>query len=446
LFYRNIIEELRNWAKNKARKPLILRGARQVGKTTAVKIFAKEFDTFVHLNLENREDLEIFSNNLDVNDLIQLILLTKNVREKRGKTLVFIDEIQNSPEAVAMMRYFYELKPEYFIIGAGSLLEIMMENKKISFPVGRVEYRFMYPLTFEEFLKASGNEIALEYYGKVPSQELAHSKLLSLFHTFSMVGGMPEVVQSYINSNELVLLKVLYQALNTSYLDDVSKYAKNSSAAEIIRFIVESAPFEAGKRIKFQGFGNSNYRSREVGEALRTLERAMVINLIYPTTANKPPALINRKKSPRLQFIDTGLMNFAVGLQAGFFKFKDLHSFYQGIIAEHMVGQELIGRDMISPSGLKFWVKEQKQSNAEVDFIVPFNELLIPVEVKSGKSGTLRSLHQFINMAEHGYAVRCYSGPLTVEDAKTPSGKKYKLLSLPYYLAGKIDSYLEWFL
>ncbi len=445
MFNRKIIKEMEKWSKKEDRKPLILRGARQVGKTTAVKIFSQNFDCFVFLNLEIKEDLEIFQKKLPINELIQLILLTKNIEKKEGKTLIFIDEIQNSSEAVAIMRYFYELAGEYFVIGAGSLLEIMMETKQISFPVGRVEYKFMYPLTFEEFLYATKNSASINYFEKFPVLDLSHDKLLSLFHNYTMIGGMPEIIQKYIDSNEITNLKSTYQSLLTSYMDDVSKYAKSESLLNIIRFAIETAPFESGKRIKFQNFGNSNYKSREMGEALRTLERAMLITLTYPTSSTKPPAFIDKKKSPRLQFIDTGLLNFAVGLQASFYKFDNLHSFYQGTIAEHIVGQELLAIDMDIPSKLIFWTREQKQSNAEVDYVVAFKDLLIPVEVKSGKTGTLRSLHLFMESCDHDYAVRCYSGKLSIEDAKTVSGKKYKLLNLPYYLIGKIDDYIKWF-
>ncbi|MBP7433922.1 ATP-binding protein [bacterium] len=446
MFIRNIINELKQWASSGSRKPLILRGARQVGKTTAVKMFAKEFDTFIYLNLEKKSDLEIFQMNLPVEKLMDYVLLTKNIIPKEGRTLVFIDEIQNSPEAVAALRYFYESLPEYFVIAAGSLLEIIMAKNNISFPVGRVEYRFMYPLTFEEFLIATDNEQALKFYNTVPCPKFAIPKIMELFHIYTMIGGMPEVVEKYIEKESVSDLRPVYQSLFLSYIDDVKKYASEKKEIEIIRHAIESAPFEAGNRIKFQGFGNSNYQSREMGEALRTLSRAMLINLIYPITAFHPPALADRKKSPRLQFVDTGLLNFATNSQPYFFKFDDLQNINKGKIAEHIVGQELIGMDSLSPSNYSFWVREKKQSNAEVDFIVQHLHRFIPVEVKSGAEGTLRSLHQFMDSCDHPYAVRLYSGKMSVEKVSIPSGRKYKLLSMPYCFAGKINQYLEWFI
>ncbi|MDQ1349829.1 MAG: uncharacterized protein QG657_130 [Acidobacteriota bacterium] len=447
MFYRNIIAELKKWAAEPDRKPLILRGARQVGKTTAIDMFAKLFDHYIYLNLENKEEAEIFNRNLPVDDLIKAIFFLKKLSPSKDKRiLLFIDEIQNSPPALAMMRYFYESRKDLYVIGAGSLLEAVIGKLQVSFPVGRVQYLFMYPMTFEEFLQASSEETALEIYRQVPMPDYAHSRLLKLFHKYTLIGGMPEIIKKYIKDEDLVGLKPIYQSLLTGYLDDVSKYARTPPMVEVIRHAVEAAPFQAGNRVKFQGFGQSNYKSREMGEALKSLERAMLIYLVYPVTVTQPPLLEDNQKSPRLQFLDTGLLNYAVGLQGYFFKFDDLHAFYQGLLAEHIVGQELTALDMNTDKKIPFWVREQKQSNAEVDFVLPYKHYVIPLEVKAGKTGNLRSLHQFMERADHPYAVRLYAGSLQVTKASTPEGKPFKLLNLPYFLAGKIYDYLPWFI
>ncbi len=443
LFKRNIIKELKLWAKSEYRKPLVLRGARQVGKTTAVKKFGESFDNFIHLNLEIDSDRLLFENDLDLSDLMQKIYLEKK-RKREGRTLLFIDEIQNSPRAVELMRYFYELMPELFVISAGSLLEIMMDTHKISFPVGRVEYRYMYPLSFEEFLSAINEEEALEVFNTVPCPEWAIDKLLSLFHRYTLIGGMPEVVSRYIDLNDISSLKPVYHGLITAYIDDVSKYAKGSTEVTIIRHIIENASFEAGKRITFEKFGHSPYRSREVGDALRTLERAMLLYLRYPTTHTSPPLIPDLKKKPKLQFVDTGLLNYSAGLQAQYFEYSDLHSFYSGILAEHIVAQELMAADVTALKKPLFWVKEVRQSNAEIDILIQHKHFVVPVEVKAGKTGTLRSLHSFIDQSRAEIAVRLYSGKLEVIETATPNGTPYKLLNLPYFLASKIPQYLHW--
>jgi len=169
----------------------------------------------------------------------------------------------------------------------------------------------------------------------------------------------------------------------------------------------------------------------------------MLIYLLCPSTATEPPVRPDLKKSPRLQFLDTGLINYFAGLQGYFFKTETLHSFYQGLLAEHIVGQELIATDMKTPKKPCFWVREKKQSVAEVNFIIPFEHRIIPVEVKSGKTGTLRSLHQFIERSRHSFAIRLHAGPVESIETSTPAGKPYTLLNLPYFLAGKISDYIR---
>ena len=445
MFQRTIIAELRLWANQKKHKPLILCGARQVGKTVAVNMFAEEFGRYIYLDLQKEDDLNVFRQQLPVRQLIQMIALKKGVDLSSGKRLIFIDEIQNSPEATGMLRYFYEELPETHVIAAGSLLEIMMERKRVSFPVGRVEYRYMYPLTFREFLNAMDKQAALNYLNTVPVPQLAQETLLGLFHTFTLIGGMPEVVQKYSEIQNVLALKPIYEGLITTYLNDVARYARSVTTAGLLRHAIESAPLEAGKRIKFQGFGNSDYRSREMSEVLKTLERAMLLKLLYPTTSVQIPALPDLKKSPRLQFLDTGLLNYRAGLQVSFFEHDNLHSFYRGKIAKHIVYQEIIASDCLTDRKPVFWTRKTKQSNAEVDYLLPYRDILIPVEIKAGKSGSLRSLHQFMDRAEHPWAIRLYSDEISVDRVKTSKGKFFHLLNLPYYLAGELNAYAEWF-
>lgn len=442
---RTILKDLRKWAISNPRKPLILRGARQVGKTTVVDIFSKEFDQYIYLNLEKDFDTEFFKRKLPAREVLQAIAIDKGVNITAGRTLIFLDEIQNSAEAVTMLRYFFEDTPEYFFIAAGSLLEIMLENKKISFPVGRVTYLYMYPLTFNEFTKAVGENQALKYLFQIPCPEFANFKLYKLFHLYTLVGGMPEVVNKYIETQDIVSLGSVYKDLITAYIDDAGKYARTKQFTHILRYAIESVPFEAGRRIKFEGFHQSNYRYREMAESMRSLERAMLIRIIYPTTSVKPPLIPDYRKSPRLQYLDTGLLNFQVQLQKYFYQYNDLHAFYQGILAEHIAYQEIIGTDNSADSKPAFWVREKRQSNAEVDYLLQYKNILIPVEIKAGKSGTLRSLHQFIDAADHNYAIRLYAGSLKIEKTKTLSGKSFILLNLPYFLAGQLNNYADWF-
>jgi len=442
MFTRNIAANLKQWKERAQRKPLILRGARQVGKTTAVNLFAQEFDQYLYLNLELNEERNLFNADYTFEEILAAIFLHKNIRNDKNKTtLIFIDEIQQSATAVAMLRYFYEQAPDLFVIAAGSLFDVLMEEGP-NFPVGRVEYLFMYPLTFAEFLVATNEQEAFALLQQIPVPDYAHDKLLKLFHRYTLLGGMPEIIQHYSEQLDLVPLNSIYRNLLLSYGDDVAKYVRQNRLVQVVRHAIEQAPMEAGKRIKFQGFGHSNYGSRDMGEALRILEKALLLYLIYPTTSVNLPIVPNYQKSPRLQFLDTGLINYVMGLQKYYFSLADLNSFYQGVICEHIVGQELIAAGITPTGKINFWVREENQASAEVDFVVPYENYLIPVEVKAGKSGTLRSLHQFIDRTEHDCAIRLYAGNFKLEQQTTNKGKKYRLLNLPYYLVALVERYV----
>jgi predicted AAA+ superfamily ATPase len=446
MFNRRIIEELDKWLAQPIRKPLVLRGARQVGKTTLVEQFASRFEQYIYLNLELPEDRQPFEQFTSVEALVQALFFIKNCSlEQKKQTLIFIDEIQEVPEALNILRYFFEQEPDLPVIAAGSMLETLFD-KNISFPVGRVEYKVIRPVSFAEFLDAMGENAALTQLEKVPVAKFAHTKLLQLFHTYALIGGMPEIVKSYIRNKDLKALSPIYDSLIASYLEDVEKYASSDSQIQHIRHAISSSFPAAGKRIKFEGFGNSTYRSRDMSEALRILEKALLLQLIFPCTSATLPLMPDIKKSPRMQVLDTGLINYLVGIQKELLGTKDLNSVYQGTIIEHLVGQELLSMQNLALSALHFWVREKKTSNAEVDYIFPFEGKLIPIEVKSGKEGTLRSLHQYMDEAPHAFAIRFYSGELSIKEAKTSSGKVYQLLNLPYYLGTQLEKYLDWFI
>lgn len=449
-FRRNAETRLAQWQASPYRKPLVIRGARQTGKTTLIKRFGRGFDTFIYLNLEQDGDRGLFNNTLPVEELMQLICIEKNTVLK-GRCLLFIDEIQYSARAVMLMRYFYEEMPDLYVISAGSLLEIMMEKNKISFPVGRVEYMYLYPLTFEEFLDALGETVALTCWRTTPVPRTAHDKLMKLFRLYTFVGGMPEAVSRYAQTRDLSLLSDIYANLHTAYMDDVSKYASNAHESDVIRHIIETASRESGNRITFEKFGNSGYRSADVSSCMRKLSRAMILYLRYPVTQTELPLLPDMKLKPRLHVLDSGLINHSLGIRAMYFSETHLTDIYRGILAEQVVWQELMAKNSSEQQIPTFWVREKKQSNAEVDFVYPYKAQLLPVEIKSGKNGTLRSLHQFILESHTDFAIRLYDNTECIEYNATPQtqdspGKPYRLLNLPLYCAGKLDEYIDYYM
>ena len=440
---RNLLQQLQDWKNRSNRKPLIIRGARQVGKTTLVKEFGKGFPHFINLNLELSKNRQFFEQSDDIHLLVQFLFLDKGISLGSDGILIFIDEVQESPKAIQSLRYFKEEYPQLFVIAAGSLLEHALSKVK-SFPVGRVEYLNLHPVNFEEFLSIE-NPRAFEILQTLPIPEFAHPTLLNLFHQYAIVGGLPEVLSDYIESKDFTRLIPVYESLVQSYKDDIKKYAHNKTEERILRHIIDTAPFEADNRIKFQNFGSSNYRSREVGEAMRTLELTGLIQLMYPTTMVQIPALPDKKKSPRLQLLDTGLMNYQAGYQKNLIGIKDLHDIYKGRVIQHLVVQQFISTHNAPSFKPLFWVREKRNAQAEIDLVCPFQSLLIPIEVKAGKVGKLRSLHQFMETSGHHYAVRFYAGGFSVGKVKTPKGKAFYLLNLPYYLSTRLNEYLEWF-
>jgi uncharacterized protein len=376
---------------------------------------------------------------------VQTIFLVKKIPlTEKENTLVFIDEIQEYPPALNMLRYFFEQEPGIAVIAAGSTLETLFD-KNIHFPAGRVEYKVLRPASFIEFLEATGEVKALEKVQEIPFAAFAHHTVLQLFHTYALIGGMPEVVNHYATHKDITALAAIYDALITSYLDDVEKYAGTANQIQLIRHAITTSFMEAGKRITYEGFGNSGYRSRDMGEALRTLEKAFLVQLVFPQTGATLPLAPDLKKKPRLQVLDTGMLNYFAGIQTAIIQTKDLSSVYKGTMIEHLVGQEILAQQYLSLSRLNFWVREKNSSSAEIDFLFAFEDKLIPVEVKSGTEGKLKSLHIFMDMAPHTMAVRFYAGELSITAATTLTGKKYKLLNLPYYLVSQLENYLSWF-
>jgi uncharacterized protein len=443
MFERIAIHYLRAWAKKKSRKPLIIRGARQVGKTSLIDEFGKEFDLYISLNLDRKSDLDFFSIETSATQIFESILISRRMQKPKGKVLFFIDEIQNSSIAIKSLRYFYEDMPELYLIAAGSLLESLMQ-KQVSFPVGRVEYLALRPCTLSEFLRAMGELPLMEKLTSVSVPELLHFRLMELFKQYTIIGGMPEIINHFSNERDIIALDNIYQTLLTGYRDDVEKYAPRPTITEILRYVIKYGWEYAAQRITFEKFANSNYKSRDMAETLRTLEKALLLELVYPTTDTKLPVRKDLKKKPKLMWLDTGLVNYAASLQNELYNKEDISDAWRGLIAEHIVGQEIIGASNRFLEERHFWVREARNSQAELDFLfISANHGIVPVEVKSGDSSRLKSLQLFMQSSPSDIAIRFWGSFESKNKIKTPSGKEFTLFNLPYYYAGFIDKYLN---
>lgn len=441
MIQRKELIELRKWAAETDRKPLVLRGARQVGKTTLVKEFSKEFDTFLYLNLERQREAELFDEDNGTEDLLLKICFL--CEKKRGnRTLLFIDEIQNSPKAVARLRYFYEDMPQLFVIAAGSLLESLIDTH-ISFPVGRVEYLVLRPCCFTEYLQAIGKDMWVEFIENRQISSSINEAVMNEFRNYTLIGGMPGVVAKFAKNHDIVSLNGTFESLLTGYRDDVEKYGKNDSNKQVVRHILNVGWTHAAERITLGNFGESDYKAREVGEAFRSLEKTMLLELVYPSTGFQVPIMQEKKRAPKLLWMDTGLVNYAAGVQQELIVSNDIQDAWRGKISEQIVGQELLALDDRPSYHRNYWVRNGNGVTSELDFVIQYKNMVIPIEVKSGHNSKLKSLHIFMDGVSHDYAVRVWSQPFSVDTVKTIKGKEFKLINLPFYYIGQIYSILD---
>lgn len=441
---RNILNQLKNWASKRNRKPLVIRGARQVGKTTLVKEFAKEFDGFVMLNLEKSEDRDIFLKADSPFKIMEIIRLTRlrelsAINDKR--ILLFIDEIQSEPKAIGMLRYFYEDMPELYVIAAGSRLQELFKTG-VSFPVGRVEYLSMRPCFFDEFLGGMGYK---ELRERIMAAEIVpelHDELNRLFQTYTLIGGMPEIISEYSESKDVASLSPLYRSLLQSYDEDVEKYAISTQQIAVLRHLLRSGWSYAGQSISFARFGGSSFVSSSVHQAFELLEKAFLVSLDYPTTSVKAPIQEALTRSPKLIWLDSGLVNFSAGIQVEYLTNTSIADIWRGHAAEQIVGQEL--RQVLDRSYIdsqNFWVRDKRGSNAEIDFVFQTQGKLLPIEVKSGSNSHLRSLQSYTAIeGALDLAIRIWPGVFSIDDVKNQiSGSTFRLVNLPFYLVGQLD-------
>lgn len=442
MFRRIALNYLREWSQKEERKPLVLRGARQVGKTTLVKMFAADFDHYIYLNLEEKENAELFAADSSFDDLLVGIFFKANIPIDSPRTLIFIDEIQNEPKAVQALRYFYEKRPDLYVIAAGSLLESLM-GRHISVPVGRVEYMALHPCTFVEFLMAIGEEMLANQIEKIAVPQSLHGYTLDLFKKYMIIGGLPEVVANYAQYRDMVRLNGVFNALLSGYRDDVEKYAYKPKEQDTIRYILNYGWTSAGHRIQFAKFTNSSFKSADVSNAFRTLEKPLLLELVYPLTSTSFPILPDLKKSPKLLWLDTGLVNYVAGMQEELLFTTDSDELWNGDIAEHIVAQELLGATTLFGEKRMFWVRDARNSQAEVDFVIRHKSHLLPIEVKTGSNSKLRSLHQYMEESNENIALRLWNGPMTSDIITRTDSRPFTLYNIPLYYAGHLNAWLQ---
>ena len=447
---RKEIQYLHEWSAQNPHKPVVIRGARQVGKSTLVREFARSAHLMlVELNFERNPELrEAFAFRDPTRILSTLTLLTGQTIAP-GTSLLFLDEIQAAPEALAALRYFHEERPELHVVAAGSLLEFALADTQFSMPVGRVEYMHLGPMEFEDFLGAMGHPELGSYLRGFSLSHLdedgipgpLHGKYLDLLRQYWVVGGLPEAVSAYAKSRDFTQVSRIQQSVVATYRDDFNKYSHGSLKGRI-QMVFDKLPSMVGRKFKYVQVSR-DHRAAELADALRHLCMARVATRIHHTSANGVPLAAEAdERRFKCLYMDVGLMCATLHLNVLDLGKQDLTLVNGGAVAEQFIGQHLLysGPRYEAPV-LHYWTREARNAAAEVDYLMAPALQVVPVEIKAGTTGSLRSLHQFLNEKRRDFAVRFNADvPSLLHDSKgLPDGTRidYHLLSLPLYMVGQ---------
>ena len=433
---RDLYEVLCQWKRDVNRRPLLVRGARQVGKTYLVdELGRREFISLITLNFEKHPEYKDIFNSLEPVDILEKIVLLTGKRIEPGKTLLFLDEVQDCPPAIMAMRYFYEEMPALHVIAAGSLVEFTLESENFRMPVGRIQYIFLFPMSFGEFIEASG-KIELRHYicdhKKIQMlPESLHTKLNEYIRKYFVIGGMPAVVREYYETGDMISCQRIQRAIIDTYQDDFGKYSKKLKHRYLDK-IYNAVPKMVGRKFVYAHVDNT-IKSRELKEALKLLEKAGVVRKIKRTSGAGLPLEAGVKDAYfKVLFLDVGLLHAVNGIYSDTVQANDFTALFNGAVAEQFVGQELLAyQNPYSRPLLYYWAREAKNSNAELDYLIQREGEAIPIEVKSGSTGRLKSMHMFMEK----YQVR-----QGVKISQAPYDSKNQIISLPLY---SLESFMQ---
>ena len=459
---RKLDKELEKWANREGRHPLVLRGARQVGKTYLVRELAKRhFATYIELNFEQDSLLASLFESKRPDLICELLSVKFSKKITDGETLIFLDELQAAGVTVLeSLRYFYEQRPNLHIIAAGSLLEFMLDGKErgrdgasFPMPVGRIEYMYVAPLDFEEFLWALGKDGLVDWLQKyelgaaVP--ESIHQELSELLRKYLVIGGMPAAVRAYVMGGAGEAEREQQMIIST-YHNDFPKYSRRVNP-ELLQKTFMSVPSMLGQKLIYTHIIEGG-KSKEISEAYNLLQLARVVAKVRHTPANGVPIAFGAdERNFKSLFLDTGLACRVLGLNLTDFLDESAALLEnRGGICEQFVGQHLMfkGETYEEPSAY-CWIREEPSSTAEVDYVVQCGNMIIPVEVKSGARGRMKGLLLFLNEKKRDFAVRFNAErPSYIAHASATDSKGriciYSLLSLPLYMVGQLDRLIRY--
>jgi uncharacterized protein len=439
LMKRDIEQHLLNWKNQASLKPLVLRGARQVGKTYVVKKFAStHFEHFININFELEPRFISCFDSLDTAKIIPMLQVVAKQTIIPGKSLIFFDEIQECPQALVALRYFKEQMPGLHVVAAGSLLEFCLNQEEFRMPVGRVQFLYLYPMSFKEYLYASGNQHLLNYLQEITLTDgvnpAIHQSALEEFTSYMAIGGMPDAVTHFIEHRDYNHVDVIQRAILETYRGDFGKYGA-SIKISCLQAIYKRAPGMVAQHFKFSQV-DSEMKARDLRPALNALNDAGLIYSVHSSQASGIPlsALVNEKFF-KLLFLDIGLVRQASGISVEAVLNNEFMLLNQGALTEQFVGQELLAYGKPDQKEvLYYWERNQSSSTAEVDYVLQQDTNIIPIEVKSGSTGRMKSLQLFLKEKQRKIGVRISQHELQLTK---------NVLSVPLYMICELPRLLK---
>lgn len=406
-----------------------------MGKTWAVRELARaEGVPLVEINFELRPDAKQAFTSMDPANILSTLSLLGFPSATPGAGILFLDEIQDCPAAIASLRYFHERLPALHVVGSGSLLEFALDDTTFPMPVGRIEFLWMHPMDFSEFLLAEGNSALSSalagFSARTILPQAVHEKAMEELRAYLFCGGMPESVLAWTRGKDAAACRRIHLSLLQGYRQDFRKYAPRVDARLAERTFLK-APGLVGGRFKYVHI-DADARSAEVKAAVEALERAGILRRVrHSSGGGLPLSLDENERIAKLVFLDVGLVHASLGIDAELVQNPDLLAIHRGAIAEQFVAQELLANAPPDhPPDLHFWVREARNSQAEVDFLVAAGSRVVPIEVKSGASGRLKSLRSFLSSHPGSpFGARLHAGQ---------AQREADVLHLPLYAAGRV--------
>ena len=437
---RRATNDLWNWFNSKDRKPLIIRGARQTGKSTLVRLFAQNHKLdLIEINLEKNKINTIHNDNFDI-DLLVAEIESLTHKKVHNNTLVFLDEVQTDAKMITRLRYFYEERPDVAVVCAGSLLEIALHQETVSFPVGRVSFYFLGPMTFTEYLSATGKEDWAQAIVQNEVKDFLHEPINEELKKFFYIGGMPKAISTYLDVKSFHEVREIQRDIIQTYISDFPKYGKRLNISRL-ETVFQKVPFYLGKKLIYQHI-DREHRSSEIRKAVELLVLANIVLPVYHAESSGIPLRSTIDHSiAKYYLLDIGLLNCFHQ-----FDWSDMNDMFEesfltkGLLAEQFVAQHLAYRFSGKyPPELNYWLRDKTVQKAEIDFVIQRNKKIVPIEVKAQSGGRLKSIRIFAEEKKISEGIKLSKKWYDEENLRLNKKQILHLKNLPLYSVESIS-------